>query len=516
MKLIHGGRVLRPDTFECTPADIVVEGDTIRDIVAPGTVKDANAERVDAADRALIPGLVNGHNHAQTSLAKGLFDRYTLELYLNAVPWATGRRMLEDKYLSAVIGAAEMVRKGCTAAYDMFAEFPLPTVDGVNAVARAYADVGMRASVATMMADKSFHEAIPGLLDAIPASVRELATKVKYAPHEQAIAACRELAKGWAFDRDQVRLALGPTIPHHCTDAFLTASRDLAKEFGLGMQMHVAESKMQAVVGAQGLRQDAWSRIWTSSACSARTSASRTACGSTTTITQRLADRGCSLSHNPGSNLKLGSGIADFRRMLDRGINVAIGTDGTASSDNLNVFEAMRLAAYLTRVQDHPTDRWVSRARSLPRGHRGRREGARLRQIGRLAAGYKADVVFIDLGALHYVPMNDFIQQLVFAEDGTGVDSVMVGGRMVMAHGKLLTVDLARVRHQAEEAVARLAAANAEAKVACDTPRAVRRSVLLGPRGDAAVGAPILRAFTLDRLASRSERAACAAADAVM
>ena len=76
--------------------------------------------------------------------------------------------------------------------------------------------------------------------------------------------------------------------------------------------------------------------------------------------------------------------------------------------------------------------------------------------------------MFIDLGALHYVPLNDFLQQLVFAEDGTGVDSVMIGGRMVLDRGKLTTVDLARVRQQAEEAVARLAAANSEAKVTCE------------------------------------------------
>ena len=234
------------------------------------------------------------------------------------------------------------------------------------------------------------------------------------------------------------------------------------------MQMHVAESKMQAVVahkvygkslvahldelGMLGPHFCVSHGVWTDDADH-----------------QRLADRGCSLSHNPGSNLKLGSGIADFRRMLDRGINVAIGTDGTASSDNLNVFEAMRLAAYLTRVQDHPTDRWVSAREAFRAATEGGAKALGFDRIGRLAPGYKADVVFIDLGALHYVPMNDFIQQLVFAEDGTGVDSVMVGGRMVMEHGRLTNIDLARIRHQAEEAVARLAAANAEAKVACDT-----------------------------------------------
>ncbi len=459
MQVIHGGRVLRPDTLDIAAGDIVVEGDTIREIVAPGTVKDANAERIDAADRVLIPGLVNGHNHAQTSLAKGLFDRYTLE---------TGRRTLEDKYLSAVIGAAEMVRKGCTAAYDMFAEFPLPTVDGVNAVAQAYADVGMRASVATMMADRSFHEAIPGLLDAIPASVRDLALKVKYAPHEQAIAACRDIVRGWSFDRDQVKPALGPTIPHHCTDAFLAASRDLAKEYGLGMQMHVAESKLQAVVAQSVYGKSLVAHLDALGMLGPHFCVSH-GVWLDGDDQQRLADRGASLSHNPGSNLKLGSGVADFRRMLDRRINVAIGTDGTASSDNLNVFEAMRLASYLSRVQDHPAERWVSAREAFRAATEGGAKALGFERIGRIEAGYKADLVFIDAGALHYVPLNDFIQQLVFAEDGTGVDSVMVGGRMVLWHRTLTTVDVASIRRQAEEAVARLAAANAEAKVACDT-----------------------------------------------
>src|SRR5262245_56304810 len=155
MLLVQGGRVLRPD-FDCAPTDVVVDGDVIADIVAPGRVKDDNVRRIDASGKLLIPGLVNGHNHAQTNLAKGLFDRHNLETYLNASPWATGRRTVEDHYLAAVIGAAEMVRKGCTAAYDMFAEFPIPTAEGVAAVAKAYADVGIRAAIAPMMADRTF------------------------------------------------------------------------------------------------------------------------------------------------------------------------------------------------------------------------------------------------------------------------------------------------------------------------------------------------------------------------
>jgi guanine deaminase len=461
--LVHGGRILQPAALEFEPLDVVVDGDTIAALVAPGRVKDESMQRVDARDRLVIPGLVNGHTHAQNGLAKGLFDRYTLELYLNAVPWATGRRTLEDKYLSAAIGAAEMVRKGCTTAYDMFADFPLPTVDGVGAVAQAYADVGMRAAVSMMSADRTFYEAIPGLAEVLPPALRETALKMKLAPHQEALAACRRVLEGWPHDRARIRPALGPTIPHHCSDEYLAGCRDLAREHGVGMQMHVGETKPQAVVAgmrygktlvghldALGMLNPGFCvahGVWLDDDDRAR-----------------LADRGASIAHNPGSNLKLGSGVADMRRMLDAKVNVAIGTDGVCSSDNLNVFEAMRLASYLSRVQDHPVEQWVTSREAFHAATEGGAKALGFDRIGRIEKGYMADLVLLDLGALHYVPLNAALNQIVFAEDGTGVDSVMIGGRMVLDHGRLATVDPARLRAQAEEAVARLAAANAEQK----------------------------------------------------
>jgi guanine deaminase len=460
--LIQNALVLTP-SFDAKPLDVLVQGGTIADLLPRGSLKGDGMECVDATGKALMPGLVNGHNHAQTGLAKGTFDRYNLETYLNAQPGATGRRSLEDKHLSALIGAAEMVRKGCTAAYDMFAEFPLPSAEGVEAVARAYADAGMRATIAPMMADKSFYEAIPGLAEALPEPLRSQAMKIRYAPASETILVVKKILKEWKSDKDKIKPALGPTIPHHCSDEFLIASRDLAKELGVGIQMHVAESKMQEVVGKRIYGKSLVAHLHSLKILNEKFCVAH-GVWLDDDDRKRLADAGASISHNPGSNLKLGSGIADMRAMLDRGLNVAIGTDGSASSDNLNAFEAMRLAAYVSRVKGNPPEQWVSAREALRAATEGGARALGFDKLGRIEKGWKADLVLLDLSALHYIPLNDLASQIVFAEDGTGVESVMAGGRWVVRERKLLTVDVEALRRKAEEAVERLRAANAEAR----------------------------------------------------
>jgi 5-methylthioadenosine/S-adenosylhomocysteine deaminase len=466
MKLLHGGRVLLSDPFRFEPLDVVIEGERIRELVPPGSVR-GDVERISAVDRLVVPGLVNGHHHAQTSLTKGLFDRYSLELYLNALPWALGGHGHEDTYLSAVISAAELVRKGCTATYDMFGELPLPTVDGVDALARGYADVGMRAVIAPLMADRSFYQAIPGLVDALPADLRAVATRTQRAPAAALLEACETILRDWRHDRGKLRPALGPTIPHHCSDGFLSGCRDLAAAHGAGIQMHVAESKVQAAVGP---------RIYGKSLVAHLDEVGLLGPGFCAAHAvwlddedrRRLSDRGATVSHNPASNLKLGAGVAELRRLLDAGVTVALGTDGATSADTLNLFEVMRFASYLSRVREHPPEQWVT-AREVLRA--ATESGARalgFPDIGRLAPGFKADLVLLDCSAWQFVPENDLVSQVVFGEDGTGVESVMIGGRLVLDRGRFTTIDPARVRARVQAAVERLRAASAETRRLCE------------------------------------------------
>src|ERR1700731_1375143 len=189
--IIRGGRVLDIDRGTAEPADILIEDDTIREIGPPGLAAPEGATAVSAERRLIHPGLVNAHTHAHGNLAKGMGDRWTLELLLTAAPWLTGHRTADDLHLTAQLGAVEMVLKGCTACYDLFFEWPLPSAEGMALVASAYQEVGMRAVIAPMIADRTFFEAIPGLADALPATLRERVAALRLAPAQATLAAVR-------------------------------------------------------------------------------------------------------------------------------------------------------------------------------------------------------------------------------------------------------------------------------------------------------------------------------------
>ena len=180
--IVRGGRLLDIRAHRADVADVLIVGDTIGEIGSPGMAAPAGASIVHAEEMLLQPGLVNAHTHAHGNLAKGMGDLWTLELLLTAGPWISGGRTHEERALSATLGAVEMVLKGCTAAYDLPFEWPAPTLEGLHAVGSAYAAVGMRAVVAPMVADRTFYEAIPGLMARLPAPLQKEVESFRLAP----------------------------------------------------------------------------------------------------------------------------------------------------------------------------------------------------------------------------------------------------------------------------------------------------------------------------------------------
>jgi 5-methylthioadenosine/S-adenosylhomocysteine deaminase len=459
--IIRGGRVLDVEARGAELADILIEDGTIRSIGPPAMAAPEEAEIVNASDRLLAPGLVNGHTHAHGALGKGLVgDRVPLEIFLSAAVAVNGQRNTQDKYLGAALSAVEMVRRGCTAAYDLMVEFPLPSVEGIEAAAQAYHDVGMRAVVAPMMADRSLFQALPGLIDSMPEKLRADLRRMVADPYHASINVCRAILQGWRFDRERIRPALAPTIPLHCSDEFWVACRDLSRQFDVGLQTHLAETKAQAVLGLKKYGKSLTAHLAELGLLGEHFSAAHAIWIDGDDI-KRLADAGCGAIHNPMSNLRIGSGVAPVRAMLSAGLRVGVGTDGTNTSDGQNMFEATRLAAYLSRLTTPDYRRWLCVEEALSMATTGSAGILGFKDVGRLAAGYKADIVFLDLGHITYVPLRDPLLQLAFAESGAAVDSVMIDGRFVLKEGRLLTIDEAKLRRDAEAAAHRLDAANA-------------------------------------------------------
>lgn len=182
-----------------------------------------------------------------------------------------------------------------------------------------------------------------------------------------------------------------------------------------------------------------------------------------------IAAGGGALAHNPGSNLRLGNGVADARRAIGAGITVGVGTDGSGSSDNQNMFEAMRLAAYVSRAFDRGPEDWIGTQEALRMATQGSAAVLGMGDmIGKIAPGYKADLAFLDLDHVNLVPLNNAVNQLVNTEDGAAVRDVMIGGRFVLKDGVLPGLDWPAIARRARLAAERLQEATAEARASAE------------------------------------------------
>jgi 5-methylthioadenosine/S-adenosylhomocysteine deaminase len=458
--VIRGGLVLDAEG-RAALQDMLIEDGRILRIDNPGFEVPDDAELLSAADRMLIPGLISAHTHSHGALNRGAVDdRVSLEMFLTGRGASPRSRGTDDKYLSAALSAAEMIRKGCTACFDLTVELPEPSREGISAVARAYHDAGMRAVVAPMIADRTIYQALPGLLEALPDALRSHCAALSAAPIDHTFSACRDILENWEFDRRWIRPALGPTIPLHCSDQFLIECARLSREHDVPLQTHLAESRAQAALGPTRYGKSLVGHLGELGFLSERLSAAHAIWIDDDDIA-RLAQSGVAVAHNPSSNLRLGSGVAPVRKMLRSGVAVGVGTDASNTSDGQNMFEATRLASYLSRIDGFASDEWLSAPEAFHLATEGSAKVLGFDDIGRLAPGFEADIVFLALDSPHFVPLRSPLTQMVFAENGASVHTVMIGGRIVFHDGKLLTLDEALLRRQAQQAAHRLDEANA-------------------------------------------------------
>jgi 5-methylthioadenosine/S-adenosylhomocysteine deaminase len=461
--VISGGDVLAGSAHRLERADVLVDGGRIARIGSDLPAPDG-AVRLDATGKIVVPGLINAHTHGHNNLARGLAGRWTLEVLISYGPALQANRKPEDHYLSAALGAIEMLRTGATAAYDLYMAVPAPDEEVLEPVVEAYKDVGLRVALAPSMADGPFHRMMPGLTDAVPSHVARRLERLAAMPARRLLALAESAVR--RFDGaagGRVRIAVSATIPGLCSDEMLRGLGRLAREHAVGLHTHVSESRTQvaqarwrwgrplvAQLAELGVLSDAFTAahgVWLDS-----------------DEIRLLATAGASVVHNPASNLRLGNGIAPVRRMLESGLNVALGSDGSLSSDNQDMFEAMRLAALVSRADPlAEPDRWVDAQDAFERATVG---GARAlgcaRELGVIEPGRSADLVLLRADSMFLRPHNELLNALVFAETGASVDTALVDGRVVLEQGRVLGVDEDAIRSRAQESVERLARDNHE------------------------------------------------------
>jgi 5-methylthioadenosine/S-adenosylhomocysteine deaminase len=461
---IRNGLVLASARDEPRPLDILLNGSLIsevgRQLEPPPDVK-----ILDASGHLIIPGLINAHVHGRENLLKGLVDNRPLEAWLLQLAALSDDRTAEDQYVSVALGAIEMLKHGATSTYELFTHIPVMTPEAIAAVLQAYSDVGLRAIVAPSVADIPYHRTIPGFTERLePSLLRALDDLFPLRDGHELLRTVEQAVTDWRTNTGEslVRIAIAPVIPERCSDGFLAACRDLAEAHALPLHTHLMETKVQAV---ERYRRDGCSTPTVLDRLGLLTP--RTSLAHAIWVTDAdidlIAHRGCAVIHNPLSNLKLGSGLMPMRKMLEQRVHLAIGTDGCASADHQNLFEAIRLAAYLHRPFEPDYEAWPRATQMLEAAWEGGAHTLGLDgKLGRITPGYLADLVLLDLDSEALTPLNHAANQLVMCENGLSVRTVIVNGRIVFERGKPTLVDAEAIRARARETARRLSRTNVD------------------------------------------------------
>ncbi|WP_297508348.1 amidohydrolase family protein [Thermococcus sp.] len=420
--LIRNGYVIYGENFEVVRADVLIEGNRIVE-VRKGINEPADRV-IDATGRVVSPGFINLHTHSPMGLFRGLADDLPLMEWLEKHIWPREAKLTgKEIKVGAYLGALEMIKSGTTTFLDMYFH--------MDKVAEAVLESGLRGYLSYGMIDL-------GDPDRTEKEIKE---------------ALREMEAIEGLNSPRVHFVFGPHAPYTCSIALLREVRRLASERGKLITIHVSETmaelgkiqerygKSPVVlldgIGFLGSDVIIAHGVWLDSR-----------------EVQILARNGVTVAHNPGSNMKLASGVMPLERLLNAGINVGLGTDGAASNNNLDMLEEMKLAALLHKV--HNLDPTVADAKTVFRMATVNGAKALRLNAGVIKEGYLADIAIINFNQPHLRPINNVISHLVYSANGNDVETTIVDGKILMLDREVLTLDEEKVIDEAERAIERL------------------------------------------------------------
>ncbi len=367
-----------------------------------------------ANKKAILPGFINAHTHLAMTLFRGYADDLPLKSWLEEKIWPIEEKLTsEDVYWGALLGMQELIKSGVTGFADMYFF--------MDEVAKACKECGMR-----------------GLLSY--GIIAQDDTKKR-----QEIDKAIELARNWDGQAEgRIKVALSPHAVYSTIEQVWEEVKNVAAERNLLIHTHLAETEEEVSNSYKEYNMSPVCYLNKLGIFEVPTIAAHCVHVDREDI-DILADKSVNVVHNPGSNMKLGVGIAPVSEMLDCGVRVSLGTDGAASNNNLDVWEEIRLASLLQKVASKdPTTIPPTQALKMGTVHGACALG--WPDAGEIKEGNKADLIIVDLDKPHLIPRYNLVSNLVYSGRAGDVETVIIDGKIVMENGDILTVDEEEVK----------------------------------------------------------------------
>ncbi|MDV3253719.1 amidohydrolase family protein [Devosia sp. BK] len=408
-----------------------------------------------------IPGLVNAHTHSPDNLLRGSAPQLPLELW--SLHSAAGRegRTPRQCYISAALGGIEMLRTGTTALLDHVRISP--ELDGacLDAIAQAYLDLGLRAVVAPIVADRPVASTLP--LDSDDLRDLDLSAYGMRAllPASEQIAIAEAFVERWHGCEQRIMAGIGPSAPQRCSDDLLIGAAALAARHSLILHLHALETRAQQIMGHRLYGKGTVAHLDDLGLLGPKTNLAHAIWIEGDDL-DRIARTDTAIIHNPVSNARLGSGFCPLADYLERGIRVGLGTDSACCNDSNNLFETTKWAGLLHNPV-RPHARWLGAAAALRLATQGSADAIGLgSSVGNLAPGQSADITMLRLDTPAFTPLNDVVRQLVLSENGSSVVHVVVAGETVLRGGVCTRLNESAIWEEAQEYAARQHLANCQ------------------------------------------------------
>jgi cytosine/adenosine deaminase-related metal-dependent hydrolase len=438
------------------PTDVLVTGQRIS---AVGSVETPEKARIVPGDghHLLVPGLINAHFHSPANHLKGSLASMPLEVFMLYESPADDllRPSPREAYLRTMLASLEMLRTGTTTVQDDAFLMPAPEREIIDAVLQAYADCGIRASVALDQPELAETEKLPFLAELAPGELRELLS----APAPMARGKLLELydylfARWHGAAEGRLSAAVSISAPQRVSVEYFEALDELSRKHHVPLYAHVLETKTQRMLATEQPRfagRSLVGYIADLGLLSERVNVIHAVWVDEADL-DLIAASGAVVVHNPVSNLRLGSGVMPFRAMRSRGIPIALGVDEAICNDAVDMWNVVKMTGLIHNITGLDSKEWPASAEVLDAlGRGGASAMLRTGELGEIKEGNLADIAMLDLRSISFTPLNDVPGQLVYCESGASVVLTMVNGRIVAENGRVTSVDEIALLDEARE-----------------------------------------------------------------